>query len=489
MMPPRSLHLSVLAAPSLLALCLSTLGCVATAPQSAAPAAAPSAPPAAPAELAEPVPPAPAPAAPSALASGLPDTPVGRQLGGWLEAFGSQEKAALLAFHERHFPYSAASRDVGDIEREHRLSVGTGGFEVRRVEQSDDTRLVVLLKERNSPQHARVELQVATEPPHAVTHFQIGPVPTPSELRSAEERAARSMDAAKRRAAIESVGQQLRAHYVDAETAQRVASTLQEKLARGEYDSLADAVQFADTVWRDLMRLARDKHMGLHFGPMPSPPDLNGKAPPGVARNNHGFGVSQRLSGNVALLVINGFPPPFDEQKVAIGERMSELTDADAVIVDLRNNRGGFPPTEALVASYFFDDAPLLLKSIYRRDENSTRDIWTEPLLAGKRFGSRKPVYILTGRRTFSGGEALAYGLQAHGRAVVVGEGTGGGAHPSWPYPVQGGFVLRVPFARSIHPLTGTNWEGIGVVPDVDAPEEQALETAHRLALRKLGRD
>jgi hypothetical protein len=93
---------------------------------------------------------------------------VGRQLGGWLEAFGSQEKAALLAFHERHFPYSAASRDVGDIEREHRLSVGTGGFEVRRVEQSDDARLVVLLKERNSPQHARVELQVATEPPHAV---------------------------------------------------------------------------------------------------------------------------------------------------------------------------------------------------------------------------------------------------------------------------------------------------------------------------------
>jgi retinol-binding protein 3 len=297
------------------------------------------------------------------------------------------------------------------------------------------------------------------------------------------------MDATKRRAAIESIGQQLQAHYVDAETAQRVASTLQKKLARGEYDALADAGEFADTVWRDLLRLARDKHMGLHFGPMPSPPDLKGKAPPGVARSNHGFGVSQRLRGNVALLVINGFPPPFDEQKAAIGERMSELTDADALIVDLRNNGGGFPPTEVLVASYFFDDEPLLLKSIYRRDEDSTREIWTERELSGKRFGSRKPVYILTGRRTFSGGEALAYELQAHGRAVVVGEGTGGGAHPAWPYPVQGGFVLRVPFGRSIHPLTGTNWEGIGVVPDVDAPEEQALEAAHRLALQKLGRE
>lgn len=482
---PRSWLLPRHSASSMLALWLAAFGCVAPALRGAAPVVAPSP---APAELADRVTAPSAPATPDAPASGLPYTPAGRRLGGWLEAFGSQRKEALLAFHERHFPYPAASRDVGDIESEHRLSVGTGGFEVCRVETSESTRLVVLLKERNSPRHARVRLQVLPEPPHAVTQFQIGPVPTPVELLSPEERAARSMDAAKRRAAIESIGQQLRTHYVDAETAQKVAATLQKKLARGEYDALADAGEFADTVWRDLMRLARDKHMGLHFGPMPSPPDLNGKAPPRVARQNHGFGVSERLRGNVALLVINGFPPPFDEHRAAIGERLGELTDADALIVDLRNNRGGFPPTEVLVASYFFDE-PVLLKSIYRRDEDDTREIWTERELPGKRFGSRKPVYILTGPRTFSGGEALAYDLQAHGRATIVGEGTGGGAHPTWPYPVQGGFVLRVPFARSINPFTGTNWEGIGVVPDVDAPEEQALEAAHHLALRKLGRE
>jgi Peptidase family S41 len=88
------------------------------------------------------------------------------------------------------------------------------------------------------------------------------------------------------------------------------------------------------------------------------PPDLEGKAPPGVARSNHGFGVSERLRGKVALLVINGFPPPFDEQKAAIGDRLSELTDADALIVDLRNNGGGFPPTEVLVASHSSTKSP-----------------------------------------------------------------------------------------------------------------------------------
>jgi hypothetical protein len=386
----------------------------------------------------------------------LPDTPAGQQLAGWLQAFNSQRKETLVAFHERHFPYAAAVGDIGNIEREHRLSVGTGGFEVRRVEKTEGTSVAVVLKERNSPQHARVQLQVAPEPPHAISKFQIGPIPTPLDLLTPEERAARSMDAAKRRAAIESIGKQLKAHYLWADTAKQVAAGLQKKLARGEYDGLANADEFADAVGRDLLRLSRDKHVGLRFGPMPRKPDLEGKAPPGVAPSNHGLGATQRLRGNVAVLVINGFPPLFAEQKAALGERMSELADADALIVDLRNNGGGFPQTEQLVASYFFDE-PILLKRMYRRDENRTFEIWSERELAGKRIGSSKPVYILTGRRTFSGGEALAYELQAHGRALVVGVGTGGGAHPAWPYPVEGGFVLRVPFARSINPVTGTN--------------------------------
>jgi hypothetical protein len=90
-----------------------------------------------------------------------------------------------------------------------------------------------------------------------------------------------------------------------------------------------------------------------------------------------------------------------------------------------------------------------------------------------------------TGER--SGGEGFAYALQAQGRAVVVGQGTGGGAHPTQPYPVAGGFVLMVPWGESISPITGTNWEGIGVIPDVPVPADEALETAHRLAIERLG--
>ena len=413
-------------------------------------------------------------------------TPARQHFDAWLQAFNSGQRVVLLAFHEHDFPYAVATGDMRDIEREYGLSQGTGGFDVRRIEASDSERLVVLLQERNSPQYARATLLVSPAPPHAVTKFDIGPVPTPLDRLPPAEREARSLDGAKRRAALESIGRQLQAHYVSAETAARVVVALEKKRSRGDYDALADAAEFADALSLDLRRLARDKHLRLNFGPMPPQPNLAGGAPPRIARSGFGFGAIERLSGNVALLVINGFPPLFEEQQAAIAERMSQIADADAAIVDLRNNNGGFPPTELRVASYFFEAEPVHLKSVYRRDADNTFEIWTEKQLRGRRFGSKKPVYILTGPHTFSGGEALAYELQAQARAVVVGEGTGGGAHPTQPYPVEGGFVLQVPWGQSINPITGTNWEGIGVLPDVEVPADEALEAAHHLALERL---
>lgn len=88
---------------------------------------------------------------------------------------------------------------------------------------------------------------------------------------------------------------------------------------------------------------------------------------------------------------------------------MSEIADADAVIIDLRKNNGGAPETVAFIASYFFEARAVLLNSIHRRDTGQTREFWTRPELPGKRFGAIKPVYVLTSGRTFSGGEDLAY--------------------------------------------------------------------------------
>jgi C-terminal processing protease CtpA/Prc len=104
----------------------------------------------------------------------------------------------------------------------------------------------------------------------------------------------------------------------------------------------------------------------------------------------------------------------------------------------------------------------------------------------GRRFGATRPVYLLISKRTFSAAEAFAYDLQALGRAVVVGEPSGGGAHPFEYRRVGTHFVLSLPEGRSINPVTGKDWEGVGVQPDVVVPEAQALEKAQELARERI---
>src|SRR5262249_44843947 len=108
-----------------------------------------------------------------------------------------------------------------------------------------------------------------------------------------------------------------------------------------------------------------------------------------------------------------------------------------------------------------------------------TRQYWTSPYLPGPRYLDR-PVYVLTSATTFSGGEALAYDLQALGRAVVVGERTRGGAHPSVMVPLTGQIELRLPVARSVNAVTGANWEGGGGRPGITASAADALDVALR---------
>jgi C-terminal processing protease CtpA/Prc len=96
----------------------------------------------------------------------------------------------------------------------------------------------------------------------------------------------------------------------------------------------------------------------------------------------------------------------------------------------------------------------------------------------------QKPVYVLTSKTTFSAAEEVAYDLKAARRATLVGETTRGGANPAnRPVPLSYGLKVFIPNGRVEHPLTGTNWEGVGVAPDVAAPADQALSAAYALAL------
>jgi len=198
--------------------------------------------------------------------------------------------------------------------------------------------------------------------------------------------------------------------------------------------------------------------------------------------DNFGIRRVERLDGNVGYLDVRRVAIPANAGP-AITAAMELVAGTYALIIDLRHNGGGAPEGVVYWCSYLFEEHPTHLNDIFHADTGETRQFWALPYVPGTRYVDR-PVYLLTSSRTFSGGEDFAYTLQALGRAEVIGETTGGGAHPTRGFPISPAVHIGIPFARSINPVTGTNWQGTGVVPDVAVPEEQAYDAAYAKALR-----
>ena len=202
-----------------------------------------------------------------------------------------------------------------------------------------------------------------------------------------------------------------------------------------------------------------------------------------MERRNCGFEKAELLERNIGYLKFDFFGDPSVCGATATAA-MGFLANAAALIIDLRENHGGDPAMVAYVASYLFDTRTHL-NDLFRRSTNKTTEYWTKPELPGKKLG-KTPVYVLTSSGTFSGGEEFVYDLKNLKRATIVGETTGGGAHPTGPHRVDDHFLIAVPGGRPINPVTKTDWEGTGVVPDVKVAADKALETAIERATRQL---
>jgi CubicO group peptidase (beta-lactamase class C family) len=293
------------------------------------------------------------------------------------------------------------------------------------------------------------------------------------------------IDEKTRAAVIEEALSALNSSYVFPEKAKQMEDAIRARVARKEYDSMTDAEAFARALTAHLQEVSHDKHLrvlnanggGANFATRLDPA-MNRLM---SAKRNYGFEKIERLGGNIGYLDLRGFEDP-GAARDTVTAAMTFLANTDALIFDLRQNGGGSPQMVALLSSYLFDK-PVHLNSIYDRPSNATREFWTQAEVAGKRYGD-KPVFVLTSKRTFSAAEEFTYNLKNLKRAVIIGETTGGGAHPVSPRRLGTQFILTVPMARSINPITKTNWEGTGVTPDIAVNAEQALKVAHLAALK-----
>ena len=294
------------------------------------------------------------------------------------------------------------------------------------------------------------------------------------------------------RTAVGSVGKAIADTYFDASRGAEVAADLETAAARGEFDALTDARDLAEELTRRLRPL--DRHFRVNWAaPAPLTHPTSGDASPQVERlpfreiarkANYGFSQVQVLPGNVGLITLDRFFPidfadPRTPARLTADAALRMVGDADAVIIDLRDNGGGDPTMVGYLASAFLP-AGLDAYNVFRSRDGVEREA---PLQTYPEPRPQTPVFILVSGRTGSAAEGLSYTLQAAGRAVIVGEPTRGAANLGGPVDASDGLSVFVPTGSPRNPITGSNWEGTGVKPDVEVPASQALDAAWRRAL------
>lgn len=292
-----------------------------------------------------------------------------------------------------------------------------------------------------------------------------------------------------KQSAVDQIATLLNRHYVFPDVAQKTGEHLQSRLKAGHFDSYNDLKSFAEALTTEAQTITKDKHMRIRPVPPRQAPANTSEGMVeerlnDIARKREavaGFAAVKKLEGNVGYLDIRFFAGV--EWGAPIADHyMALLATSDAVIIDLRKNGGGNPAMVRYLCSYFFDKK-LHLNSLYWREGDRTEEFWTLDKVGGQKMPD-VPLFILTSNRTFSGAEEFSYNMQTQKRATLVGETTGGGANPGGGFPVNEQLMIFIPTGKAVNPVTKTNWEGVGVVPEVKVPQAEAMDKALELAAK-----
>ncbi len=298
-----------------------------------------------------------------------------------------------------------------------------------------------------------------------------------------------------KREVVDSIAAILESTYVFPDVGEEMSDFLRSNLGEGTYDPVSDPSELASKLTEDIRSISHDLHLRVGFQPDMIKEMRSSTPEDSIAyverrkkegrRENYGFSEIKILDGNIGYLNLTGFHGVNEESGKTAEAAMNLLGYADAIIIDLRTNGGGSPQMIQLITSYLFGDRPVHLNNFYNRNTDDTTQTWTLPYVPGKR-NPDAPVYVLTSSRTFSAAEEFSYNLRNLERATLIGETTGGGAHPGGTVIATDRFTVWVPDGRAINPITWTNWEGTGVKPHIEVEASKAFDVARQEALKAL---
>lgn len=412
-----------------------------------------------------------------------PDSPAGHTLQAFLAAFNSGDHDRIAAYVKQYDPANNADGLTS-------FSNQTGGFTLVSIVHSAPDKLSFLVRGRGDNLEGYGTLQLARTSPPQVKRLNIRAIPPGAKLDDIQ------LDDATRQKAIDAVSEKLTDYYVYPDVAAKMVQAIHDHQKHGDYSSISNGDEFADALTTDLRSVSHDRHLHVSYDPFIGPAESSPSGGPRrpdpaeealfrstLERENCTFSKLEVLDHNIGYIKFGAFPPPNICGSTVVAA-MNFLAHTDALIFDLRENHGGDPEMVDFMVSYLFRESTHV-NDLTNRHDNETHQYWTLPWVPGPRL-TDQPVYVLTSHQTFSGGEEFTFDLQTQKRATIVGETTGGGAHPVRGLSAGDHFSIGVPFGRPINPVTHGDWEGKGVEPDVKVSAADALATAQKLAADKL---
>jgi hypothetical protein len=300
------------------------------------------------------------------------------------------------------------------------------------------------------------------------------------------------IDRAWKVAIIDSLCYQLNKSYVFPDVAEKLEKQLRKNLKK-KYKSITALDAFTQQLTDDMEAIAQDRHLWIRPASEEQIRRSQIEEPTDEDRerylleqafDNFGFERVEHLDANIGYIKFNQFSDASIAGATAVAA-LNFLSNCDAMIIDLRENGGGHPNMVQLISSYFFEESTHL-NSFYVRETDEHHQFWTQSHVQGKCMADI-PLFVLTSRSTFSGAEEFTYNMKNLERATIIGETTGGGAHPTRRYVFADQKVIAsVPFGRAINPITNTNWEGTGIEPHMTVPQEEALDVAKLEAMKAI---
>ncbi|MFO0829275.1 MAG: S41 family peptidase [Phycisphaerales bacterium] len=403
----------------------------------------------------------------------LPDTPQGRCAADWFKVVASGAPEDVRRFETTYRSPARLAETSVDVRvgRLAALRQEFGAFSLTDVRSASAARIDLAAK---STAKGDVTLAFVFDANGKLDAIEIasggGPGPQP-------------LDADRRAQLVSAAAKAVRDEYVFPEKGAAMSDAVTKAASAGAYDAIADDVALADRLTQDLRAVTNDRHLRVRVA---SPEQVQqrshalGATDDEMRRANWQFKSCSIEPGNIGVLRFDGFVPEPEAMKV-LDAAFAFLARCDALVLDIRANGGGSPEMLDHIAGYLFDK-PVLLNRMIDRNGSVVGEGYSDESVPGQRFAADLPVFVVTSSRTFSCAEEFAYDLQALKRATIVGETTGGGAHPVKPVMLDDRMVVIMPYMRANNPITQTNWEGVGVKSDVEVPAEQALERAIELA-------